>query len=182
MSGISIGWNSIGIGAPSGGKILYSYSLRSEVFSSPSIVGGGACYLACRYHLCIVPHASLICPKYRMDSILSPVMLTICLLSFCKAYWNCLDTVRRYHCYNVWIHSKDVLWSYRHQMDSEINTVLAWSLRGGLFTSFQRFVRTESSYLIGPLFGEKMGQQALPMQYLWLCLSKHPLSSTRTIR
>ena len=177
LSEISSVCTIIGIGTPSRGLCLCIYSLNSEVFSIPFVVGGGGCSLAFRCHLWIVPHNSLVCPASSRSSILSPAVLTLQLLSSYKVSWNILDTIRM-SCYSTgWLHNKALLWSEKRQVASEIHTVLAWTFHGEFLTSFRRSVKASSSSCIGPLIGATVVQWDLPLRYL----SPHPLSSDRII-
>ena len=61
-----------------------------------------------------------------------PTVLTLRLLSSFKADWNHLDAVRRSLCSAWWLRRKYILWSYRRHVASEIHSVLAWVLCGGV--------------------------------------------------
>ena len=128
-----------------------------------------------------MPQASLVCTASRRAPIFDPVILTFCLLYYCRATWKRLDAVHRPCCSTRWFRCKAVFWSARRQEASHIHAVLDWVLRGGFLTSFQRSAKPASSSSIGPLFGAAMGHMDLPLRYRIFCLSLHPLSSGKII-
>ena len=140
------------------------------------------CSLYSQYHLWVVPQASLIYPMVRRDSIFSPVLLKLCLISYCRADWKCLDTVRRRHCSFRWFHLKAILFYARRQLSSDIHTVIYSVLCSVFLSSFQRSVKPASSFRIGDLFGYAMDQMYYTLWYLIFRLSPHPLILSRIIR
>ena len=173
--GVSAGWTRIGIGAPSVGRCLYSYSLVAELFYSSSLVGCGGLSLACQYHLCIFPQVSLLYTAARRASIFAPVIPTLHLMSSCRASWKRLFVIRKACCSDRCFRHKAIPWSFRLQVASYIYYFLAWISHGGFLTSFRRSAKTTPYSRIGTIFVSVMGQVGLLLWYLIFRLSMLPL-------
>ena len=82
-----------------------------------------------------------------------PVVITLHLLSSCRAAWKRLYAVQRPLCYAGWFHHKTVLWYTRHQVSSYIHAVLTWVLRSGFLTYFQKSEKPHPLPTMSPLCG-----------------------------
>ena len=126
-------------------------------------------------------HASIVWPSTISDSISTPIILTLCLLSSWSNAWKILLAFRSCCLSTGFRHLRDVLWSTNLQVASKIHVVLSCSRIVDFLTYFQRFSKIESSYRIGTLFGDTIYQVVPLLEYLRILCYLYPLSSSMII-
>ena len=151
------------------------------MFSSPSLVGGSGFAFACRYHLWMIPQATLFWSVANRPPIFASVVLTHYRQPSCKETCNFLVAVRRNHWYTGKLCLRAVHWYTSWHVSSDIHSVLSWSVHRVFLKSFQRSTNPASSSHTGTLFGETMGQVDITLIYLWLLSVLQPLSLARII-
>ena len=162
-SAISAGFTIIGIASHSRGCRLYIFYLMAEVCSCSFPVKGAGFPLACRYHLWILLHDSLVFHDAISESIPFPVVLTLRLLLSLSAVCNLVFVVLSSSWYSGCIRLRDMLWSANVQVASEIHVATYCFGRIGFLTYVQIYSNSTYSYHIGTLFGASMGQVVLPL-------------------
>ena len=132
--------------------------------------------------LCILIQDSLIWSFSTKDSISSPNLLTLHLLTSLSAAWDLLVAVLSSFWFYVCVRPSALLLSANIQVASEIHGSAVLASRDGLLTIFFRSIKCESPYCNGSPFFATMDQMYRSLQYLQCLLAPYPLSFPSTIR